>query len=115
MPRSLALQELSDLLGVLSHPDRVRIVEELRGGELDVNHLADAIELRHARVSQHLALLRAQRVVEKRRDGRHVYYHLTQPRIAAWLIEGLDFLETRLRESDEVRSSVLKAKERYSN
>ena len=40
MPQqSLASREMASLLGVLAHPHRIRIVEELRAGELDVNSL----------------------------------------------------------------------------
>lgn len=115
MPRSIALQELSDLLGVLAHPDRIRIVEELRSGELDVNHLAEALDLPQARVSQHLAALRARRVVHKRRDGRHAYYELDHPALAGWLLDGLDFLEARIRESEAVRASVEETRDRYTD
>ena len=113
MPRFIAIQELADLLGALSHPDRIRIVEELRAGELDVNHLAAVLELPQARVSQLLAVLRAKRVVRKRREGRHAFYSLESPRMADWLLEGLDFLEARVRESEEMRASVARARDHY--
>lgn len=114
MPRSIAIQELAELLGALAHPDRIRIVEELRAGELDVNHLAEAIDLPQARVSQLLSVLRAHDVVRKRRDGRHVYYALGDPRLAEWLLDGLDFLEARARESEALRTSVAQTRDRYS-
>ena len=115
MPRFIAIQELADLLGALSHPDRIRIVEELRGGELDVKHLAAALELPQARVSQLLAVLRGKRIVRKRREGRHAFYGLANPRVADWLLEGLDFLEAQVRESEAMRASVEEARDHYSS
>lgn len=94
--RDIAAQELSKLMSVLSHAQRIRIVEELQHGELDVNTLAERLKTSHSRVSQQLGLLRSHRLVAERREGRHVYYRLTQPKLAVWLMGGLDFLESEL-------------------
>ena len=97
MPSRLVVaRELSDIFKVLAHPDRIRIIEELGRGEKDVNSLVEQLELPGPRVSQHLSLMRAHRLVEERRDGRHHFYHLNQPEIASWIIEGLEFIEGRL-------------------
>ena len=76
------------MLKALGHPDRVRLVEELGEDEKDVQTLSDSLGVRQARVSQHLAVLRANHVVEDRRDGRHVLYRLARPALAAWIILG---------------------------
>ena len=115
MPRSIALDELATLLGVLAHRDRIRLVEELRAGECDVAHLAEALEVSASRVSQHLALLRSHRVVSKRKGGRHAYYSLVDHRLAGWLIDGLDFLEAEVAESERLRAAVIEARSRYSD
>ena len=85
--RVLVTKELAELLGVLSHPHRIRIVEELRDGERDVNSLKVALGINHSGVSQHLMVLRASRLVSERREGRHVFYQLRQPDMAGWLME----------------------------
>ena len=92
--RHLIAKALADLFGILSHPDRVRIVEELRQGERDVNALQAILGVSHSRTSQNLAVLRMNRVVAERREGRHVYYHLVQPEMAAWILNGVQFLES---------------------
>ena len=106
-----ALQELADLLRALGHPQRVGLVEELRGGEQDVNHLCEALGCSHARMSQHLAKLRALRLVRMRREGRHVYYRLADPRLAGWLLDGLDFVESEYADTEHIRASVHAARE----
>lgn len=88
----IVAKELADLLKLLAHPDRLRLIEELRLGERDVTGIADALDLPCTRVSQHLASLRAHRLVEERREGRNHYYHLTEPAIAAWILEAVEFL-----------------------
>jgi DNA-binding transcriptional ArsR family regulator len=104
--RVLITRELGLLLGILSHPVRIRIVEELREGERDVSSLQQAVGISHAGVSQHLSLLRAHRVVAERREGRHVYYHLRQPELAGWLMMGLRFLEGGRESCDELLNAV---------
>ena len=96
--RDIAAAELSKLMGVLSHSHRVRIIEELQDGELDVNTLAQRLNITHSRVSQQLRLLRSHHLVAERREGRHVFYRLSQPKLAAWIMKGLDFLESELAE-----------------
>ncbi|MEM8772683.1 MAG: metalloregulator ArsR/SmtB family transcription factor [Pseudomonadota bacterium] len=90
--RQIVAKELADIFRVIAHADRIRLIEELRSGESDVNSLAEALELPGSRVSQHLSLLRAHRLVEDRREGRRHFYHLSQPEIAGWIVEGVDFL-----------------------
>jgi DNA-binding transcriptional ArsR family regulator len=93
--RQVVSKELADLFKIMAHPDRIRIIEELGHGEKDVNTLVDQLELPGPRVSQHLSLMRANRIVEERREGRHHYYHLVQPDMANWIIEALSFVEGR--------------------
>lgn len=97
MPYHTAVaKELAELCKIVAHPDRIRIVEELHAGKRDVSSLAATLDLRAARVSQHLALLRASRHVVEQRSGRHHYYRLTQPKLAEWILDGLEFLEARM-------------------
>ena len=107
MPSRLIIaKELSDLFGLLSNPDRIRLIEELRNGEVDVNGLQQALDIPQARVSQHLAVMRAHRVVAERRDGRHVYYHLQQPMLAEWILQGLEFFGADLNFNDRMRTAI---------
>jgi len=94
--RQVIAKELADIFKVIAHTDRIRLIEELRAGEKDVNTLSKGLDLPSPRVSQHLALLRAHRIVEERREGRHHYYYLVQPEIAGWIVEGVDFVEGRI-------------------
>lgn len=91
--RLIVSKELAELLRLIAHPDRLRLIEELRLGEKDVTTIAAALDLPSARVSQHLASLKAQRLVQERREGRNHFYRLTRPAIAAWIVEALEFLE----------------------
>jgi ArsR family transcriptional regulator len=112
--RSIVTKGLSDLLGVLSHPHRIRIIEELRDGERDVNSLQEALGISHSGVSQHLMVMRANRLVAERREGRHVFYHLRQPEIADWLMDATQFLEKGTAEADELRKAINKTRKQWA-
>jgi DNA-binding transcriptional ArsR family regulator len=90
--RNIASRELAKLFAVFAHPDRVRIIEELGGGEKDVNSIQAVLGISHSRTSQNLAILRTNRVVIERRDGRRVFYRLAQPELAKWALDGLRFI-----------------------
>lgn len=104
--RELVTKELAKLFNVLSHHHRIRIVEELRDQELDVNALEEILNVSHSRVSQQLSLLRSHNLVKTRREGRRVHYSLVDPELARWLLEGLEFIVGRLDKTKEMRSAV---------
>ncbi|MCE9533651.1 MAG: metalloregulator ArsR/SmtB family transcription factor [Planctomycetes bacterium] len=112
--RALVTKELADLLGVLSHPHRIRIIEELRDGEHDVNSLQEALGISHSGVSQHLMVMRANRLVSERREGRRVFYQLRQPEIAVWLLEATRFLERGSAEANELRKAIDKTRKEWA-
>jgi len=69
-------QEASDLLRALSHESRLMILCMLVEGEKTVSELEGLLNLRQSSVSQQLARLRGDRLVNKRRDGKAIYYSL---------------------------------------
>lgn len=107
--RLIVSRELADLLKLLAHPDRLRLIEELRFGERDVTSIATALALSASRVSQHLAMLRAQRLVEERRVGRTHFYHLVQPNLAAWIVDALQFVDIRNRLGEVAHIDIARA------
>ena len=74
-------QAQAEICKTFANPWRLRIVETLSEVELAVGQLAEAIEIPKSNLSQHLAIMRDRGVVEARRDGAHVYYRLTSPKI----------------------------------
>lgn len=94
--RAILARELSAMLKAIAHADRVRIIEELKAGALDVTALSERLGVPSTRMSQHLAVLKTHRLVEERRDGRHHHYSLAEPELASWLLDGVRFIENRL-------------------
>jgi DNA-binding transcriptional ArsR family regulator len=112
--RTIISKELADLLGALAHPHRIRIVEELRNQEMDVNSIQSILGISHSGVSQNLAILRSQKLVVERREGRRVIYRLTTPELAEWLLKGIQFLEGNLAHAEQMRSVMETVKELWS-
>jgi DNA-binding transcriptional ArsR family regulator len=112
--RALVARELAELLGILAHPQRIRIVEELALGERHVNALQQLLGISHSGVSQHLAVLRAHRLVAERREGRHVVYHLRNPELAAWLTAAMTFLEDEQQIAQDVRAAIAKVRKLWA-
>ncbi len=108
--RNIVTKELSELFGVLSHPMRIRIVEELQGGEKDVGTLVQVLNISQTGVSQHLSVLRGHRLLVERKEGRNVYYHLRNPELAAWILGGLQFAGPYQSEPHEFESAVKKVR-----
>ncbi len=106
--RAVLARELSAFLKVIAHPDRVQIIEELKGGELEVSTLSERLGVPATRISQHLALLKAHRLVEERRSGRFHHYGLADRELADWLLDGVKFLEHRAQ-SDIAAQKVIDA------
>jgi len=113
--RTLVTKELAELFGVLSHPLRIRIVEELHGGEKDVNSLAQILQISSSGVSQHLSLLRAYKLIIERKQGRNVFYHLRHEDIATWALDGLRFAGPQQEDVQEFLSAVQKARSLWSD
>jgi len=67
----------SEFLKALSNPSRLLILCQLAEGEKSVSELEDLLGLRQPTLSQQLARLRADRLVETRRDGKLIYYRLS--------------------------------------
>lgn len=103
---TLISKELASLFSVVSHPHRIRIIEDLGGGERDVQTLALLLGINRSGVSQHLSVLRAHRIALERREGRHVYYRLRQPQLATWLVHGMEFLTSSPQANEELRSAI---------
>ena len=72
-------RKASDFLKAISHETRLLILCLLIDGEKTVNELEQILQLRQAAVSQQLARLRADDLVEARRNGKSVHYSLARP------------------------------------
>ncbi len=74
-------REASGFLKALAHEARLLILCLLMEAEKSVTEIEEVLSLRQPAVSQQLARLRAEGLVETRRDGKNVYYSLARPEV----------------------------------
>lgn len=71
-----AAERASRLMKTLGHPGRLMILCNLAEGERAVGELADELDMSQSSLSQHLARMRSEELVEYRRESQTVYYRL---------------------------------------
>lgn len=77
------------LLKGFADATRLRILCLLRGREVCVHEIVNALDMSQSAVSHQLRVLRDARLVAHRRDGRHVYYRLADDHVHEMLENAL--------------------------
>lgn len=94
LPRAMhsdrALERAVRLFKALGDESRLRTLEMLVDKERCVTELAEASNERVSTVSHRLRLLRSEGLVERRRDGRHIYYTLADEHVLELIRNALD-------------------------
>ena len=87
---AVTAEALAETFRVLGDPTRLRIVDALVAEtELCVCDIAERVGISESAVSHQLRLMRAQRIVRGRREGRCVYYTLDDQHILSLFQQGL--------------------------
>ena len=81
IPNDRMVRALAETFGAMSDPTRVRIISALAGQELCVFDLAQMLGLTGSAISHQLRLLRGQRLVKYRKEGKVAYYSLDDDHI----------------------------------
>lgn len=69
-------QQMAEFFSTLADPTRLRLLSVLATQELCVCDLATALKMSESAVSHQLRVLRSQRLVKYRKEGRNVHYSL---------------------------------------
>jgi len=96
----------ADLCKTLSNPKRLMILALLAKKEMSVGEIAEVIAVPLSNVSQHLSLLKAQSLVQTRKDGQTVHYRLADRRIiqACTLIRSV--LLDKMKERGQIAQEI---------
>ena len=78
---SESAERAAEFLRSVAHPGRLRIVCALMDAELSASELARSARLPGPALSQQAAILEAEGLIGRRRDGRTVFYRLLSPEI----------------------------------
>jgi ArsR family transcriptional regulator len=66
-------------LKVLANADRLLLLCQLSQGEMCVSELEDTLGIHQPTLSQQLGVLRNERVVNTRREGKSIFYSVADP------------------------------------
>jgi DNA-binding transcriptional ArsR family regulator len=104
---------MNGTLGALAEPNRMRIVELLRGGPRSVNEIVETLELPQPLVSKHLRVLRDAGLVRVRPHAQQRVYEL-QPapfeELGTWVLSFQRLWEDRLDTLDNYLQEIKKQK-----
>ena len=70
-------EQASRLLKALANQERLLVLCHLADGEKCVSELQEILQIRQPNLSQQLARLRADELVQTRRNGKEIYYRLS--------------------------------------
>ena len=77
--------EATAILRVLANPDRLLLLCQLTHGEHSVSELEESLGIQQPTLSQQLGVLRSEGLVDTRRDGKRIYYEVSDLRVSRLL------------------------------
>ena len=76
-------KQATSFLRTLAHESRLLVLCLLiERGEMTVGQLLEEVDLSQSALSQHLAKMRDEGLVDKRRDAQNMYYFIADPNVA---------------------------------
>ena len=93
MPDEEKLYDLAELFKVFGDSTRIRMLYALLEGELCVGEIAGALKLTQTACSHQLRVLKNNKLVRARREGKTVYYSLSDGHVRSILEIGMEHVE----------------------
>ena len=93
LPGDELLYDLAELFRVFGDSTRSKILYALFESELCVNDIAQVVGLSQSAVSHQLRLLKANKLVRFRRDGKTIYYALDDDHVRSMIALGMEHVE----------------------
>lgn len=90
LPDEDTLYDLAELFKVFGDSTRIRILFALFESELCVCDLAETLNMTQSAISHQLQLLRTNKLVKSRREGKSIYYSLADQHVFTIIAQGLD-------------------------
>jgi DNA-binding transcriptional ArsR family regulator len=101
-----ALELVAARFRAMGEPLRLRMLQELEGGEQSVSALAHSVESTQPNVSKHLKILQDAGLLKRRQQGTTVYYSIAD----AMVFELCEMICSRLHDRLEAQVGALKAR-----
>jgi ArsR family transcriptional regulator len=80
-----AASQVTSLLFSLANENRLLLLCQLSQGEKSVGELEDLLDIHQPTLSQQLSVLRSEGLVDTRRDGKRIYYSVSDPKVLTLL------------------------------
>ena len=93
----------AEMCKVFSNPTRLEILNLLRNKEMSVTELIEKTKLTQANISQHLSIMKSKGIVTSERDGKNIYYKLSNHKI----IKAFDIIREVLVERLEKNRKII--------
>ncbi len=102
-------QFTAEFFKALAHPQRVKILDALRSGEVSVNELSARLGVEQTTLSQQLAVLRKSNIVVGRKEGQNVYYSVPDSAIFRLLDDARQVFNNHLIDIRDLLSQLSSA------
>ena len=102
----------AEICQTLANPKRLQIVHLLKGAELSVTEIVNAMGIPKAKASQHLSLMRQKGIILSRREGTSIFYRLSSPKITEACALMREVLLTLLAGQETLSRSIHAIKEK---
>ena len=93
MPDEIELYNLAELFKVFGDSTRIRILYVLFEAEVCVCDLASALNMNQSAISHQLKILKQNKLVEARREGKSVFYSLADDHVRMIIAKGQEHIE----------------------
>ena len=93
MPEETELYDLAELFKVFGDSTRIRILFVLFEAEVCVCDLAKVLNMTQSAISHQLRILKANKLVNSRREGKSVFYSLADGHVRTILAQGREHIE----------------------
>lgn len=93
MPKDRTIRQLSDFFSAFSDITRLKILVCLAVSELCVNDITNLLGMNQTTVSHQLKVLKDNGAIVSRRDGKVIYYSLSDQIINECMMNGVDFIK----------------------
>ena len=96
MPEETELYDLAELFKVFGDSTRIRILFVLFEAEVCVCDLASALNMTQSAISHQLRILKQNKLVKSRREGKSVFYSLADDHVRTIVDQGREHIEEDL-------------------
>lgn len=93
MPEEDVLYDLAELFKVFGDSTRIRILFVLFETEMCVCDLAEALHMTQSAISHQLRILKQNKLVKNRREGKSIFYSLADEHVKTIIAQGMEHVE----------------------